>query len=197
MAFGPGKAHIGRDLQTDEARNRLRQPSGKRRNMSIVTIAAATGLCFLGGTVVLAGVRDFATMTISNRLVLALLAGYALFALVGGLGLAAMGAGLLVGLAILLSAFILFAAGAIGGGDAKLAAAISLWLGPAATAGFLLYTAVFGALYALLVLIVRPAAPDGVERIQVSAKGIPFAVPMAIATLLMLPQTQWAVLAGY
>jgi prepilin peptidase CpaA len=48
-----------------------------------------------------------------------------------------------------------FAAGAIGGGDVKLAAALGLWAGSTDAAGFLLVTALAGGALSILILATR------------------------------------------
>ncbi len=73
---------------------------------------------------------DLFTMTISNRLSLALAGGFALLAIATGMSLpadrpASCGRAALV----LVVSFVFFTQGWIGGGDAKLAAATALWFG--------------------------------------------------------------------
>ncbi|HEY5084239.1 MAG TPA: prepilin peptidase, partial [Rhizomicrobium sp.] len=72
---------------------------------------------------------DLASFTIPNFLSAALLAVFAVFAFAAGLGFAAIGWHLAAGLVGLFVGFTLFALGYIGGGDAKLFAAVALWLG--------------------------------------------------------------------
>ena len=72
---------------------------------------------------------DLLTMTISNRLSLALAGGFFLLTLVTGMGLHAFGMHLAAAAVVLVVAFIFFSQGWIGGGDAKLAAATALWFG--------------------------------------------------------------------
>ena len=87
---------------------------------------------------------DLFTMTISNRVSLALIAGFALMAFLVGMNghdvLMHIGAGA----AVLVATFTFFARGWIGGGDAKLAAATALWLGFDQLMNYLLYASIFG-----------------------------------------------------
>src|SRR5690349_4284933 len=76
-----------------------------------------------------AAVSDLMTMTISNRISLLLVAGFIVLAALGGMSLFAISMHLAAGAAVLAFAFGCFAAGWIGGGDAKLAAATALWFG--------------------------------------------------------------------
>ena len=70
-----------------------------------------------------AAVSDLTTMKISNRISLLLLAGFVLLAAVSGMSWHAISMHLVAGVVVLVLAFGCFAAGWIGGGDAKLAAA--------------------------------------------------------------------------
>src|SRR6202011_4443366 len=76
-----------------------------------------------------AAASDLLTMTISNRVSLALVAGFLALAPLTGMGyhdiLSHFGAGAVV----LAVAFACFAMGWVGGGDAKVAAGAALWFG--------------------------------------------------------------------
>src|ERR1700742_2496864 len=72
---------------------------------------------------------DLASFTIPNFLSLALVALFAVFIICAGLSWHAAGWHLLAGLLGLCIGFALFALRYIGGGDAKLFAAVALWLG--------------------------------------------------------------------
>ena len=107
---------------------------------------------------------DLARMTIPNRAVLALLAG---FVMVAPLVLAPteIGARTFQGAVVLAGAVALYAAGLLGAGDAKFGAAMALYVAPADAAAFaLLLSAVLLAAFALhrgarMVPLVRAAAP--------------------------------------
>ena len=75
-----------------------------------------------------AAASDLLNMTISNRISLALVAGFAVLAVVCGLSPQTIAAHAATGLLVLAIGFALFARGLVGGGDAKLAAAAALWL---------------------------------------------------------------------
>ncbi|TGQ31064.1 prepilin peptidase [Mesorhizobium sp. M00.F.Ca.ET.216.01.1.1] len=170
--------------------------------MTTANFAASTALWFFAGASVFAGAKDLITMRISNVLVLSLLVAYVVFLPLAGYGVQLIAWNTLTALAVLGGAFMLFAFGYIGGGDAKLIAVTVLWIGPEVTLGYLFYTAIFGALFALVVLLFRrlplPWFLENKEwsvRLHTAEAGIPFGVPMAFATLLILPQTHWATLA--
>src|SRR4051812_2951400 len=91
-----------------------------------------------------AAFSDLFTMTISNRISLALVVGFLVVAGLVHMPLEALGWHMLCGFAVLAGAFVLFAMGWIGGGDAKLAAATALWLGFEHLADYGLVAALLG-----------------------------------------------------
>lgn len=144
----------------------------------------------------LAAVSDLFTMRISNKLILVLIAGFAVVALLMGLPLDQLGMHLGVGVAVLLVTLVLFSLGWIGGGDAKLAAAISLWLGLGLTLPFLVYAALFGGILTLIVLGMRalplpqPLATVGwVQRLHNANNGVPYGIALAIGGLVVYGQS--------
>ena len=151
----------------------------------IATWAYATS--FLG-FLTLAALSDVADLRIPNRLTLAMAACGLPAIWLFGPGAAALPAAALAGVATLAAAWAMFELGWLGGGDAKLAAAASLWLGAEATLVFVLATALFGALLAagLLVLSRSDAALSHVgsrwrTRLTADAISVPYAVAMAPA----------------
>src|SRR3954470_16035584 len=76
-----------------------------------------------------AAASDLFTMTISNRVSLALAAGFLVLAVLSGMGFYDILAHVGAGAAVLAAAFACFAMGWIGGGDAKVAASAALWFG--------------------------------------------------------------------
>ncbi len=99
-----------------------------------------------------AAASDLLTMTISNRVSLALLAGFGLMAALIGMSLNDIGLHFAAATLVLAVAFGCFAFGWIGGGDAKLTAAIALWLGFAHLIEFLLAASIFGGVLTLLII---------------------------------------------
>ncbi|WP_332681373.1 A24 family peptidase [Bosea sp. (in: a-proteobacteria)] len=143
-----------------------------------------------------AAVSDIATMTISNRLCLLLVAAFALCAFSAGLGWNQIAWHLAAGFAMLAICFGLFAAGWIGGGDAKLAAATALWFGFEQLLPYLMVAALAGGVLTLVLLKLRSAplpAPaerwDWARRLHSVEKGVPYGVALAFAALVILPKT--------
>jgi len=143
-----------------------------------------------------AAASDLITMRISNGLVLALVAAFALAALAAGMPLATVGLHLAAAAVVLGAAFAMFALGWIGGGDAKLAAATALWLGFPSLVPYLIYGALLGGALTLLILLARrwplPVPLMGVRwvgHLHDARTGIPYGIALAGAALLVYPQS--------
>ncbi|MBV8977896.1 MAG: prepilin peptidase [Alphaproteobacteria bacterium] len=137
---------------------------------------------------------DVASFTIPNAIPLALLAAFAMFVFAVPLAPATAGLHLGAGAVGLAAGFALFAAGLIGGGDAKLFAAAALWLGFRDLVDFALWSSLFGGALALAVLglrtLVLPAtlATQGwLVRLHDAKSGIPYGVALAGGALMTLP----------
>jgi prepilin peptidase CpaA len=160
--------------------------------------AAFSALFFFTVAMIYAALQDAATLTIRNRLVLIVAGGYVVFAPLAGFSLLEIGLAFGTGALVLAVTFTLFAFGLIGGGDAKLAAAAALWLGPEATLAFLIYTMLIGGLLALAMFTFRaaplPASLHGwswISRLRTPGRGIPYALAMSPAAILVIPTTTW------
>lgn len=143
-----------------------------------------------------AAASDVVSMTIPNRLCLALVAAFAVCAFALGLSWITIGWHIAAGLSVLLFCFGLFAAGWLGGGDAKLAAATALWFGFEPLLSYLLVTAIAGGVLALVLVGLRamplpePAARWAwAKRLHGVEKGVPYGVALAIGALTVLPRT--------
>jgi prepilin peptidase CpaA len=143
-----------------------------------------------------AGCSDLLTMRIANWLVLLVVVAYFALALLSGISLAAIGVSAGCALVVLLVAFAFFAFGWIGGGDAKLVAAITLWIGFDQALPYLLYSALLGGSLTLLLLSVRRfplppffAATPWIGRLHNPKTGVPYGIALAAAGLLVYPQT--------
>src|SRR3954469_13763886 len=145
-----------------------------------------------------AAASDLFTMTISNRVSLALVGGFFILALLSGMGLQEMVAHIGAGAAVLAVAFACFALGWIGGGDAKIAAAAALWFGFAHLLDYLLYASLFGGALTLLLLQFRqwplPWSLGGqawLLRLHSKDAGIPYGIALALGALMIYPETDW------
>lgn len=143
-----------------------------------------------------AAASDLVSMTISNRLCLGLVAAFALCAAALGLSWSAIGWHVAAGALVLVLCFGFFAAGWIGGGDAKLAAATALWFGFGQLMPYLLLAAVFGGILTLVMLKLRagplPAVAEGwtwARRLHAANNGVPYGIALALSALFTLPET--------
>lgn len=139
----------------------------------------------------LAASSDLLTMRISNRLVLFLVVSFCVLALAINLPLQQFAMHVACALVVLAAGFALFALGWVGGGDAKLAAATTLWLGFGLTLPYLVYAALLGGVLTLLILALRnfPLTPflaryPWIERLRDKKAGVPYGVALAVAGLL-------------
>jgi len=143
-----------------------------------------------------AAASDLVSMTISNRLCLSLVVSFALCAALLGLSLEDAAWHLAAGMLVLVGAFGLFAAGWIGGGDAKLAAATALWFGFDQLMPYLVLSSFGGGLLTLLILYLRShplpslaANWDWAQRLHAPKEGVPYGIALAFTALLILPET--------
>ncbi len=141
---------------------------------------------------------DLLTMTISNRLSLALAGAFFLLTLTTGMPLAVIGMHLAAATVVLVVSFGFFTQGWIGGGDAKLAAATALWFGFDHLLDYLLYASLFGGALTLLILQFRKLPLPGplarqlwIQRLHEAEGGIPYGIALAAAALAIYPKTGW------
>ncbi len=148
-------------------------------------------LFFFPFAMALAASSDLLTMRISNRLVLVLVAGFFIIALAVNLPLQQVAMHVTAAVIALAAGFAFFAFRWIGGGDAKLAAATTLWLGFGLTLPYLVYAALLGGVLTLVLLALRglPLTPflarwPWLERLHDQKSGIPYGIALAAAGLL-------------
>ncbi len=145
---------------------------------------------------VFAGVRDVATMTIPNWLTLALALSFFVFAPLVAMPLDEIGLHAAVGFAALLVGMGFFGMGWIGGGDAKLVAAVALWVGWAQALPYLVVASLLGGALTLLILGFRTLPLPNVLirqhwllRLHDRGEGVPYGLALAVAALLVFPDT--------
>jgi prepilin peptidase CpaA len=141
---------------------------------------------------------DLLTMTISNRLSLALAGGFFLLMIVTGMSLHAAGMHVAAAAVVLVVAFVFFSQGWIGGGDAKLAAATALWFGFDYLLDYLIYASLFGGALTLAIIQFRKiplpamlARQGWILRLHETDAGIPYGIALAAAALAVYPKTGW------
>jgi len=145
-----------------------------------------------------AAASELFTMTISNRVSLALAAGFVVLAIASGMGVSEILLHLGAGAAVLVASFVCFSFGWIGGGDAKVAAAAALWFGFGHLLHYLVYASLFGGALTLLLLQFRqwplPYALAGqpwLLKLHAKETGIPYGIALAVGALVIYPETEW------
>jgi prepilin peptidase CpaA len=144
-----------------------------------------------------AGAMDLLTMTIPNRVSLALAAAFPVAAAFAGLPLEQALLHLSAGLLVLLIGILFFSQGWLGGGDAKLLAASALWIGLGDLVTYCAVVAILGGALALLILAYRrlPIAalpgPGWALKLHRADSGIPYGLAIAGGALWIYPQTLW------
>jgi prepilin peptidase CpaA len=141
------------------------------------------------------GAYDLLTMTIPNRVSIALVALFFVAALVIGIPNADLINHVMAGVVMLAAGITLFAIGGFGGGDAKLLAAASLWIGFDHLLPFLLSVTVYGGILAVTILMFRRLpvigthAPEWALKLHSQGTGIPYGIAIAAAGLTIFPHT--------
>jgi prepilin peptidase CpaA len=125
-------------------------------------------------------------------------AGFLLLAVLSGMGPTAILIHVGAGAVVLVIAFLCFAMGWIGGGDAKVAAAAALWFGFGHLMNYLLYASLFGGALTLLLIQFRQwplpyplASQAWLLRLHAKESGIPYGIALAIGALMIYPDTEW------
>jgi prepilin peptidase CpaA len=144
-----------------------------------------------------AGAFDLTSFAIPNFLQAALIAAFVAFAAAAHLGVPALALHLLAGLIGLATGFALFALGYVGGGDAKLFAAVVLWLGLKDLLPYTLVATVLGGVLTLALISLRNlplplflARQTWILRLHDSKAGIPYGVALAAGAFVVLPGSE-------
>ncbi|AYG94466.1 pilus assembly protein CpaA [Brevundimonas naejangsanensis] len=158
--------------------------------LSIVPLAVLPVLA------IVAALHDLTTMKIPNWISGLLILGFFPAALALGLPLSMVGASVGLAVAALAVGAGMFALNWIGGGDAKLLAASVLWMGVSGGLPFLLYTALAGGGFCLLLMAARSrlpllaqTGPGWVMRLMQPKGDIPYGVAIAVGALLAYPSS--------
>jgi prepilin peptidase CpaA len=135
--------------------------------------------------------HDVSTMTIPNWVSISLGAAFIPAALAAGLTPGEIGLHLAFAAGVLLVCAVLFYLGVFGGGDAKVIAAASLWIGLAASGYFVMGMAIAGGLLAGGLLAARrmklTSSKAWANRLLSPEEGAPYAVAIAVGALLAAP----------
>ncbi len=140
---------------------------------------------------------DMLSMTIPNRVSIVLLLTFAVVAPLVGLPASQIAWHIAAGGIVFLACFACFALGAMGGGDAKLLTAASIWFGMNIQLfEFLTYVALLGGLLTIVLISVRNdrwAFVFGhfpfLRHLTDPKQGVPYGVAIGVAGLVFYPQT--------
>jgi prepilin peptidase CpaA len=145
---------------------------------------------------IFAALSDVFTMTIGNRISAVLIASFLIVAPFIGLTWAEFGWHVAAFATVLAATFGLFAAGAMGGGDAKLLASTSLWMGfGQSLLDYLLWATIWGGVFTLFLVLFRKsslsvyAGEVPILRRMIDEKDVPYGVALAIGGLMAFPQS--------
>ena len=145
-----------------------------------------------------AAVTDLFTLTIPNRISIALVLGFLVAAPIMGMPVAVIGEHFVTAAVVLLAGVLMFSRGWLGGGDAKLLATAALWLGHENLLSYLLLVTFIGGLLASGILVYRSLIPPvwvagqaWAMRLHDRKMGIPYGIALAAAALWVYPSTQW------
>jgi prepilin peptidase CpaA len=165
-----------------------------------MTILIPVLLIIMPALTIIAGLRDLTTMTIPNWISAAIIVAFFPAALAVGLPWLSILTHVGVAFGALLAGMGMFALRWIGGGDAKLMAATTLWLGLTSSLTFVLWTAVIGGLFGLLLLMTRRHvepfmawAPRWLARLMEPKGDIPYGVAIAAGALIAYPASPMVV----
>jgi prepilin peptidase CpaA len=161
-------------------------------------------LMFFPLLMALSASSDLFTMTIPNKICVALVVGYFVLAVPLGVPLKAVGINVACALGVLMLTFAMFSRGWIGGGDAKLAASTALWIGWSSLLDYGLVASIFGGVLTFAIIFGRKlTVPSWLARFEWLARlhhpksGVPYGIALAAAGLFVYPQTQiWQAAAG-
>jgi len=147
------------------------------------------------GCMLAASWSDLTSMTIPNWISLVLVAGFFILTPFAWQGWAVFGTHILVGLTCFAVGVGMFALGWMGGGDAKLFAATSLWWMWPDLWVYLVYTAIAGGVLAMFLLVGRKYLPvkvlttDWMHRLFKDEKKMPYGLALAFGALTTLPKS--------
>lgn len=144
----------------------------------------------------MAALNDANAMKIPNRIPLIVLAAYFLMVPFTWVGLPIFLEHLTVGVTLFAVGFAMFAFGWMGGGDSKLLAATAFWFTWPDVFLYLIYTALFGGVLTLFILLGRRYVPVRILTTQWAQTmfrdetKIPYGLALAAGAIATLPQSQ-------
>ncbi len=146
----------------------------------------------------IAGISDYFTLKIPNWLNLIIAVSVIPFVLLAQMPMELFAWHVVAGLLTFIVAFVLFAVGIIGGGDAKMLSACALWVGWDAMFNFTMYTVIAGGILGLALTVWKWLASKKDDAGFAWAKGLgkgkqqlPYGIAIAAAGVIVFPATWW------
>ena len=148
-----------------------------------------------------AAFSDIISYRIPNILSLVLLAAFFPFAFFSDMAWGQAGIHMLVGFGVLAVTFGLFSLGLLGGGDAKLLAAASLWVGYPDVGIFLVFVSLAGGVVAIALIVFRRLPIGSLETIgwignlyrsKADRRDVPYAAAIALGAFWVMPKIEIA-----
>lgn len=140
-------------------------------------------------------ISDFSKLRIPNTVSIILVLSFAAYAFLGGIP--SVWPHVLLAGAVFAVLFVTYAMGWLGAGDVKLLAALMLWAGPSQGGVLFVLFAIFGGLFAIMLLALRSVLPfyPALAEWPVTSKFsrwarnglIPYGIPIGIAALCVTP----------
>ncbi len=134
-----------------------------------------------------AAVHDWRGLRIPNWISLAIVALFACVAVLAPASVSPLWPHLAAGAGMLLVTFAMFARGLFGGGDAKLASALALWLGLKGLVPFMMFTGLAGGVLAVAALYIKAKKPfvnvkpeSWVAQVQGGRNSLPYGIAIAL-----------------
>lgn len=157
-------------------------------------VGQLTAFGVLPPLLVLAAANDIARLKIPNWISVALVLSFFPVAALARFSMGEVGMHAATGFGGLALGFVLFTRNWLGAGDAKLFAAIALWMGWPGTGEFAIVTALIGGALALSLLLARKAAAYAppwpwLADIEQRTKHIPYAIALSGGALAAYPNT--------
>jgi prepilin peptidase CpaA len=166
----------------------------KREECAVLSLIAIIFPAYL----VTAALTDLTSFRIPNRLTAAMVVSWPLAAIATDMTLVDASVTIVVALIVFAMGFSLFAANLLGGGDVKLLAAATLWVGAGQTLAFVTYTAIGGAVLAIALVLFRrmplpeaAASRDWVLELHSRHRAMPYGVAIAAGGCAVWPLTDF------
>ena len=161
--------------------------------MALFIVVASVFVLFM----LVAAFYDLFTMTIPNELNMAAAVLFFLTAYLAGFSAWDMAVNTTLGFAVLLIGFAMFILGWIQGGDAKLAAAVMLWMGLDHGLMWFVYMGLIGGVLTMSLLFFRQFSlplwalrHEWITRLHHPQTGVPYGIAIALAAILVYPETR-------